>query len=40
MTLSVDSSFLFDEDVSTKWTQAYRLLGIDPNNLSFTSGRA
>ena len=40
MTLSVDNSFLFDENVSTKWTQAYKLLGIDPNNLSFTSGRA
>ncbi len=40
MTLSVDNSFLFDEDVSKKWTQAYKLLGIDPNNLSFTSGTA
>ena len=40
MTLSVDSSFLFDEDVSKKWIQAYKLLGVDPNNLSFYSGSA
>ena len=40
MTLSVDSSFLFDEEVSKKWNQAYKLIGIDPNNLSQFSGRA
>ena len=40
MSLSVDSSFLFDEEVSHKWTQAYKLIGIDPNNLSFQSGNA
>ncbi len=40
MTLSVDSSFLFDEEVSGKWVKAYKLLGVDPNNLSFHSGRA
>lgn len=40
MTLSVDNSFLFDEEVSQKWSQAYKLLGVDPTKLSFTSGTA
>ena len=40
MTLSVDISFLYDEEVSKKWNQAYKLIGIDPNNLSQFSGRA
>ena len=40
MTLSLDSSFFFDEEVSKKWSQAYKLIGIDPNNLSQFSGRA
>ena len=40
MSLSVDSSFLFDDEVSRKWSQAYKLMGIDPNSLSFQSGRA
>jgi putative transcriptional regulator len=40
ISLPVDTSFLFDDEVSTKWTQAYKIMGIDPNNLSFQSGRA
>ena len=40
MTLSADSSFLFDEEVTNKWNNAYKLLGIDPNKLSQFSGRA
>ena len=40
MTLSVDTSFLFDEEVSRKWKEAYKIMGVDPNNLSFKSGRA
>ena len=40
MTLSADNNFIFDEEVSMKWSQAYKLLGIDPNNLSLNSGRA
>ena len=40
MTLSTDSKFLFDEEVSSKWNKAYNLLGIDPNKLSQFSGRA
>ena len=40
MSLSVDNSFLFDDEVSRKWSQAYKLMGIDPNNLSFQSGKA
>ena len=40
VTLSVDTNFLFDEEVSRKWKEAYKIIGIDPNNLSFKSGRA
>lgn len=40
MSLSVDNSFLFDDEVSRKWSQAYKLIGIDPNSLSFQSGQA
>ena len=40
MTLSTDASFIFDEEVSNKWSQAYNLLGIDPYKLSHQSGRA
>ena len=40
MSLSVDNSFLFDDEVSRKWSQAYKLMGIDPNSLSFQSGHA
>ena len=40
VTLSADSNFLFDDQVSNKWSNAYRLLGVDPNKLSHHSGRA
>ncbi len=40
MTLSTDSTFLFDEEVTNKWVKAYGLLGVDPNKLSQYSGRA
>ena len=40
MSLSVDNNFLFDNEVSGKWSQAYKIMGIDPNSLSFQSGRA
>jgi putative transcriptional regulator len=40
MSLSVDNSFLFDDEVSKKWSQAYKIMGIDPYSLSFQSGRA
>ena len=40
MTLSADSNFLFDEEVTNKWIKAYGLLGVDPNKLSQHSGRA
>ena len=40
MPLSVDANFLFDEEVSHKWKEAYKLIGIDPNNLSANSGNA
>ena len=38
MTLETDSNFIFDESVTNKWKDAYGLLGIDPNKLSFSSG--
>ena len=40
MSLPVDTSFIFDDEVSRKWIQAYKIMGVDPNNLSFHSGRA
>jgi len=40
ITLSADSSFLFDNEVTNKWRRAYNLLGVDPNKLSQYSGRA
>ena len=40
MTLSTDSSLLFDAEVSKIWSKAYNLLGIDPSKLSYYSGRA
>jgi putative transcriptional regulator len=40
MTLSVNNSFLFDEEVSGKWSEAYKIMGVNPNNLSFKSGNA
>ena len=40
MTLSVNNDFLFDDEVSEKWTQAYKLIGVNPSNLSHKSGKA
>tara|TARA_Y100000746_G_C15301381_1_gene365833 strand:+ start:136 stop:687 length:552 start_codon:yes stop_codon:yes gene_type:complete len=40
MSLSIDKKFLFDEEVSNKWHEAYKMLGIDPLKLSPFSGRA
>ena len=40
ITLSVDNNFLFDDEVSKKWLEAYKIIGIDPNKLSLNSGRA
>ena len=40
MSLSVDNSFLFDDEVSKKWNEAYKIIGIDPNKISFKSGTA
>ena len=38
MTLETDIDFIFDEKVSDKWSDAYNLLGVDPNKLSYSSG--
>ena len=38
MTLQANSDFIFDESVSNKWNDAYKLLGVNPNNLSSYSG--
>ena len=40
MSLPIEASFLFDEEVSKKWNNAYKIIGIDPNSLSNNSGRA
>ena len=40
MTLPVESSFIFDEQVSNKWDAAYKILGFDPAFLSQFSGNA
>ena len=40
MSLPVEANFLFDNALSKKWDEAYKLLGINPMNLSFDSGRA
>ena len=38
MTVRSDSNFIFDESVNNKWKDAYKLLGVDPNKLSYNSG--
>ena len=38
MTLKTDSSFIFEENVSNKWRDAYSLIGVDPNKISYNSG--
>ena len=38
MTLKTNSDFIFDDTVGNKWKEAYGLLGVDPNKLSFYSG--
>ena len=40
MSLPVETSFLFDDALSKKWDEAYKLLGINPINLSSDFGRA
>jgi len=40
MSLSVDNNFLFDDEISKKWSQAFKIIGVDPANLSSNAGRA
>ena len=40
MSLPVEANFIFDEALSKKWNEAFKLLGINPLNLSSDSGRA
>ena len=40
MTLPVKSSFIFDEQISDKWNDAYKMMGFDPISLSQFSGNA
>jgi len=40
MSLTVETNFLFDDALSKKWNEAYKLLGINPINLSSDFGRA
>ena len=34
MNLHVESDFIFDEHVSKKWNDAYKLIGVNPSFLS------
>ena len=40
VSLLVETSFIFDNKVSRKWNDAYKMMGIDPTTLSSNSGRA
>ena len=40
MSLPVESSFIFDEEVSGKWNEAYKMIGINPYYVSHYSGNA
>ena len=40
MNTPIESSFLFDEKMTTMWNDAYKLIGINPTNLSIFSGNA
>ena len=40
MSLPVESSFIFDEEVSGKWNEAYKIMGFNPSFLSQHSGNA
>ena len=40
MSLPVETSFLFNDSLSKKWDEAYKLLGINPIHLSSDFGRA
>ena len=40
MSLPIESNFIFDEEVSKKWNDAYKMVGVDPMRLSSFSGRA
>ena len=40
MSVPIETSFLFDDALSKKWDEAYKLLGINPINLSSGFGRA
>ena len=40
MSLPVETNFLFDDALLKKWDEAYKLLGINPINLSSDFGRA
>ena len=40
MTLPVESSFIFDDQVLDKWLEAYKMMGFDPTFLSHFPGNA
>ena len=40
LTIPIESSFLFDDEISTKWQKAYKLIGIDSFSISQFSGKA
>lgn len=40
MNSQIDPSFLFDDKVAKKWDNAFKLIGVNPNALSYFSGNA
>ena len=40
VTLPIESNFIFDEHISDKWNEAYKMMGFDPTSLSQFSGNA
>ena len=40
VTLPVNSNFIFDEKVSKKWEDAYKIIGVDPSSLTNFFGNA
>ena len=40
ITLPAESNFIFDEQISDKWNEAYKMMGFNPASLSQFSGNA
>ena len=40
VTMPVEDKFIFDSEVAKKWHEAFQIIGVDPNSLTPSSGRA